>query len=229
MRTLFFSLTAILLAVAGGCGPNSDSAGRETGGGGTGGGVSLRPLSIGGSPAGIITGEPYGTDSAQSYAPAARQRQPSPYDPILAGRYQYSLPAGPVTASPVYSGFGPAGSGDAGPVFSAPDPVLADGGAIRLVPAPDVPPGNHPGDATPSQWFEIVRPGNGPLRIGRMSTTCVCVRARAPKRLIAAGERALVEVRTVSRPPVNNVVYGLYLNLLEPERLTLDVDVPVHY
>ena len=222
MRTLFFSLMVIFLA-AGGCGPNSDPAGR-----GTGGGVSLHPLSTGGSPAGTFAGVPYGMDSVRSYAPEARPRQPSPYDPILAGRYQYPLPAGSGVAAGNPALLNP-GISYAEPASPVPDPILADSGAIRLVPAPDVPSGNHPGDATPSQWFEIVRPGNGPLRIGRMSTTCVCIRARAPKRRIEAGERALVEVRTVSRPPVNNIIYGLYLNLLEPERLTLDVDVPVRY
>ncbi len=100
-------------------------------------------------------------------------------------------------------------------------------GEIRLVPAPDVPPGMHPNDAGPSQWFEIVRPGNGPLRIGRVSATCVCVGVRVPRRHIAAGERALVEARILTRPKVNNLTYGIYVNIAEPEQTVVDADVTV--
>lgn len=109
------------------------------------------------------------------------------------------------------------------PAFNPSSPI----GGIRLVPATDIPPGMHPSDAGPSQWFEIVRPGNGPLRIGRVSATCVCVGVRVPKRTFAAGERALVEVRTLSRPPANNLTYGIYVNVVEPEQKVLDADVTI--
>lgn len=98
---------------------------------------------------------------------------------------------------------------------------------IRLVPAPDVPPGIHPNDAGPSQWFEIIRPGNAAIRIGRVSATCVCVGVRVPKRHIAAGERALVEARIVSRPQVNNLTYGIYVNIAEPVQTVVDADVTI--
>lgn len=100
---------------------------------------------------------------------------------------------------------------------------------VRLVPALDVPPGNHPNDAAPSQWFEIVRPGNGPMRIGRVSATCVCVSVRVPNRYIKAGERALVEARIVSKPPVNNLTYGIYVNIAEPIQTVVDADVTITY
>ncbi|MDR1744524.1 MAG: hypothetical protein LBS30_02090 [Planctomycetota bacterium] len=100
-------------------------------------------------------------------------------------------------------------------------------GEIRLVPAPDVPPGIHPNDAGPSQWFEIIRPGNGPLRIGRVSATCVCVGVRVPNRFIAAGERALVEARILTRPKVNNLTYGIYVNIAEPAQTVVDADVTI--
>lgn len=102
-------------------------------------------------------------------------------------------------------------------------------GEYKLIPALDVPPGNHPNDFGPSQWFEVVRPGNGPVRIGRLSATCVCVGARIPKRHYAAGERILVEARMLSKPPVNNVTYGIYVNILEPVETVVDADVTLRY
>lgn len=109
--------------------------------------------------------------------------------------------------------------------FAAP----AAAGGLRLVPALDVPSSNRPNDVAPSQWFEIIRPDNGPLRIGRVSSTCVCVSVRVPKRFIAAGERALVEARIVDKPPYNNLTYGMYVNVLEPVQTMLDTDVTITY
>ena len=100
---------------------------------------------------------------------------------------------------------------------------------FKLVPALDVPPGNHPNDAGPSQWFEVVRPDNGPVRIGRMSSTCVCVGVRIPKRQYAAGERILIEARMLSKPPRNNLTYGIYVNIVEPTQTVVDADVTLRY
>lgn len=97
--------------------------------------------------------------------------------------------------------------------------------SYRLVPATDIPPGNHPNDAGPSQWYEILRPGNGPIRIGRVSSTCVCVGVRVPNRFVGAGERALIEARTLTRPPVRNLTYGIYVNIMDPDKVVLDADV----
>ncbi len=105
----------------------------------------------------------------------------------------------------------------------------ANAAGYKLVPAPDVPPGNHPNDFGPSQWFEVVRPGNGPVRIGRLSVTCTCVGARIPKRHYEAGERILVEARMLSKPAVNEVTYGLYVNILEPVETVVDADVTLRY
>ncbi len=102
-------------------------------------------------------------------------------------------------------------------------------GGLQLVPATDIPPGNHPEDAAPSQWFEILRPGNGPIRIGRVSATCVCVGVRVPKRTIAAGERALIEARTLTKPPRNNLTYGIFVSVVEPQNVMLDTDVTIRY
>ena len=158
--------------------------------------------------------------------------QPS-VSPVYSAPVQPSV--SPVYSAPIQSSVSPVYSAPA--VYSAPGavpgPSIAGvGGAassLRLILAADIPPGNHPGDFGPSQWFEIVRPDNGPLRIGRLSTTCVCIGARAPKRQISAGERALIEVRTLSRPPRGGIIYGLFVGVLEPEKLMLDADVAVRF
>ncbi|MDR2390964.1 MAG: hypothetical protein LBE84_04700 [Planctomycetota bacterium] len=239
MRAFFFIVAFVSFLPVSGCG-ETDSTSPERASLGDRRGYSLTPLSVGGGQAGDPN---YAAGSgATPMTPTDRPRMPSPYDPVLNNRWRpYSGIVGttglaPASPPPVYSA--PAEAQQEPPtIISAPMPILAAPAypipgeivALQLTPAPDIPPENRPGDATPSQWFEVLRPMDTQLRIGRLSTTCVCVRARAPKRLIPPGERALIEVRTVSRPPVNNVAYGLYVQILEPENVTLDTDVVVRY
>jgi hypothetical protein len=55
------------------------------------------------------------------------------------------------------------------------------------------------------------------------------VSARVPNRFVAAGERALIEARIVSKPPVNNLTYGIYVGVVEPVQTTLDTDVTITF
>ncbi len=147
--------------------------------------------------------------------------------PAQAGGRVGSLPAAAVPSRPAVAGRGPAapqGQGLSAGVMGPMDPK-----AIRLVPALDVPPGIHPGDAAPSQWFEVVRPGDAALQIGRLSATCTCVGVRIPKRNYAAGERVLIEARTVTKPPRNNLTYGIYVNIVQPVQTVVDADVTLSY
>ena len=86
-------------------------------------------------------------------------------------------------------------------VGAAPPTILDPANSIQFVAATDIPGQQRPGDHALSQWFEIVRPGNGPVEIGRLYTSCSCLSIEAPERNIPAGRRALVEVRIVSPPP----------------------------
>ncbi len=149
----------------------------------------------------------------------------------------YVDPTHPTTApmQPITYGGGPVVStvigGSSTPVAA---PVVGTETAMnaagyQLVPALDVQPGMRPGDAAPSQWFEVIRPDGGPVRLGRIYSTCVCVSPRIATRYINAGERALIEARIVDRPAVNNVTYGLYVQVLEPFATTLDSDITVSY
>ncbi len=159
-------------------------------------------------------------------------RVPAEYAPSTSGMamVQAAPPIAPVIVSPpsdpmpVYQMMPEV---QPGVVTSAPIGATEMAGEFRLVPAPDVPSSDRPNDAAPSQWFEIVRPGNGPIRIGRVSSSCVCVSVRVPNRFIGAGERALVEARIVSRPPMNNLTYGIFVSVLEPVNTMLDADVTI--
>lgn len=102
-------------------------------------------------------------------------------------------------------------------------------GGIRLVPARDMRPNFRPSDAAPSQWYEIIRPGNGPVQIGRVTASCVCIGVRVPKRQIAAGERAFIEARVLTRPPVSNLTYGIFVNIVDPVKTVVDADVTISY
>lgn len=167
-----------------------------------------------------LTGFSAGYGPVGSAYPAAPA--PAPQARYSGGAYPAATGTIPATYAPVPA---PAGYAPTGP---APVAAAYNASEIRLVPAPDIPPRFHPNDAGPSQWFEIVRPGNGPLRIGRVSATCVCVGVRVPNRHIAAGERALIEARIVSRPQVNNLTYGIYVNIVEPQQTVVDADVTIN-
>ena len=172
--------------------------------------------SIGYQPAGY-TGPTPGTayQSSTSYTYATTPVVYSDPAPVFAAPVSTPVYAQPYNPSPA--------------PMSVSAPIAPAAGEYRLVPALDIPPGNHPNDAGPSQWFEIVRPGNGPIRIGRVSATCVCVGVRVPNRTVAAGERALIEARTITRPPVNNLTYGMYVSVVAPVSVMLDSDVTIRF
>lgn len=148
--------------------------------------------------------------------------QTTSYPVASATTYTSTMPTSPYSSPALVPTYG---TPESVASMTSPFPVGAD--TLQLVPATDIPSGIHPNDAGPSQWFEILRPGNGPIRIGRVSSTCVCVGVRVPNRHIAAGQRALIEARTLTRPPVRNVTYGIYVNVEEPEKTVLDADVTI--
>ncbi len=159
-------------------------------------------------------------------APASTQTQPNFGAPFPLSSVQPS-PSAEQLSDVASAQSGPSVQGNAGSTLPVNTSVSYNASELRLVPAPDIPPGNHPSDAAPSQWFEIIRPGNGPIRIGRLTSTCVCVSPRVPNRFVGAGERALIEARIVSRPPANNLTYGIYVGVVEPVQATVDADVTI--
>ncbi len=172
----------------------------------------------------------YVTQTTMNYEPVVSYSQSVSYSEPIVTTATYTPPVttATTTQSAVYYPDAPPLVTTSTFTPSAPS-VPFDGAALRLVPATDIPPGNHPNDALPSQWFEIIRPGNAPIRIGRVSSTCVCVSPRVPNRLVGQGERALIEARILQRPPRNNLTYGIIVNVVEPVTQTIDSDITIRF
>lgn len=80
------------------------------------------------------------------------------------------------------------------------------------------------GDEAPAQLFEIVRPNNERISIGRLHTSCSCVQLEASKSTFEAGEPALLTLRNVRPTPPNGQGYALYVQIVSPVRATLRQD-----
>ena len=80
------------------------------------------------------------------------------------------------------------------------------------------------GDEAPAQLFEIVRPNNQPISIGRLHTSCSCVQLEAAKSTFEAGEPAILTLRNVRPTPPNGQGYALYVQIVAPVRATLRQD-----
>lgn len=91
-----------------------------------------------------------------------------------------------------------------------------------LNPVGTVPEG--PGDLAPSQLFEIVRPGNQAIQLGRLYTSCVCVALEAEKDYFAEGEHAVVRLRNVKATPSTGTMYAVYVQLKSPVSTVLRFD-----
>lgn len=79
-------------------------------------------------------------------------------------------------------------------------------------------------DLAPQQLLEIVRPGNRPFTIGRMFTSCTCVRLEADARSYGAGERAVLRLRNVVATPPSGQNYAVYVQITSPIKATLRYD-----
>ncbi|MDR0363182.1 MAG: hypothetical protein LBJ46_10950 [Planctomycetota bacterium] len=96
---------------------------------------------------------------------------------------------------------------------------------FSIAPARDPQPRQYSHDPGPTQAFEIVRPGQGPIRIGRLHTSCSCLELSAAKRDFAQGERALLELRNVKPTVGGGATYSFFVQITEPVRETLRYDV----
>lgn len=105
------------------------------------------------------------------------------------------------------------------------DAVSSQGG-IRIV-AADVPTTRYTEDYASSQVLEIIRPDDGPISVGRLIASCSCLSASMERREFAQGERALIEVRVVKKPPVEDAAYAIIVQLTEPERAAPQYDFRV--
>ncbi|MDR3210828.1 MAG: DUF1573 domain-containing protein [Planctomycetota bacterium] len=169
---------------------------------------------------GVVIGPVYSSDPSSS-TPMVGVVAWDPLNPVAAESGVAPAGGSLVSSSPNY----PVLPASTQSVITAQAGVTGLGGGYQLRPATDIPPGNHPSDAAPSQWFEIIRPGGAPLRIGRVTSACVCVGVRVPKRVIGQGERALIELRAVAKPPRWGLEYAFFVNVAEPVKETLEAGV----
>lgn len=92
----------------------------------------------------------------------------------------------------------------------------ADYEGITLAVAAAVSAPRYTEDYAPSQVLELIRPDGGPVTVGRLVTSCKCLSASIGKREFAQGERALIEVRVVKKPPVADAAYAVIVQLVSP-------------
>jgi hypothetical protein len=81
-----------------------------------------------------------------------------------------------------------------------------------------------PGDLAPPQLFEIVRPNDQAITIGRLYTSCVCVALEAEKTSFAAGEQAVLRLRNIRLSPPEGMLYAIYVQMRSPIRTILRAD-----
>lgn len=101
-------------------------------------------------------------------------------------------------------------------------PAVSNMGGISLTPV-----GTQPAsydDLAPVQLFEITKSANESISIGRMFTSCTCVRLESDKRTFGPGERAILRMRNVQATPPGGQSYALYVQLTSPTSITLRYD-----
>jgi hypothetical protein len=92
---------------------------------------------------------------------------------------------------------------------------------IRVVAAGDIQGNSYTEDYGPAQVLEIIRPDQGPITVGRLMTSCSCLRATMEKRAFGQGERAFIEVRNVRATPPDGATYLVFARLNQPYQATL--------
>ncbi|MDR0362213.1 MAG: VOC family protein [Planctomycetota bacterium] len=102
--------------------------------------------------------------------------------------------------------------------------AVAEARGFSLMPANDLSGKTYLGVLAPTQAFEIVRPDNGRVTIGRLYTSCTCVQLVSPKRNFQQGERAVLELRNVRPTPPQGQHYAIYVQITSPIRTTLRYD-----
>ncbi len=95
----------------------------------------------------------------------------------------------------------------------------------QLVPAPQAGTRFIAGDEAPAQQFELLRPINDRVTIGRIFTSCSCIQVEAPKRTYEPGERIFLTLRNVRPTPPQGQMYAFYVQVASPVRTTLRQDL----
>lgn len=102
--------------------------------------------------------------------------------------------------------------------------AVSEAGGIYLAPARGYAVQRFAGDEAQPQLFEIIRPHGEKITIGRLHTSCSCVRLEAHKTTFEQGEHAVLTLRNVRATPVNGQNYAIYVQITSPVRTTLRID-----
>lgn len=94
-----------------------------------------------------------------------------------------------------------------------------------IVPAVDVAAPVHPEDPGPTRVFELIRPYNQSVTLGRLYTSCTCIRMETDKKSYGSGERVLITVRNVQ--PTKGQTYPFYVQVNSPLSVILRHDIHV--
>lgn len=92
---------------------------------------------------------------------------------------------------------------------------------FTIVPAPDAAPVRE-GDLSAARTFEIIRPYQQSISVGRLYTSCTCIQLEIEKKNYGYGERALITLRNVQ--PTKGQDYPFYVQLNSPIRVVLRHD-----
>lgn len=95
----------------------------------------------------------------------------------------------------------------------------------QLVPAPQAGTRFIVGDEAPAQMFELVRPADDPVTLGRIFTSCSCIQVEAPKRFYEPGERIFLTLRNIRPTPPAGQMYAFYVHVTSPVSATLRQDL----
>ncbi len=106
-------------------------------------------------------------------------------------------------------------------------PAAANVSGFYIAPATDYLVTVIPGDEAAPKLFEIIRPNSEPFSIGRLLTSCSCVRLESYKTSFGPGERAFLTLRNIRPTPPTGRNYAFFVQLIAPERATLRYDVYV--
>lgn len=80
-------------------------------------------------------------------------------------------------------------------------------------------------DLASSLAFEIIRPNEDPLTLGRLHTSCSCITLETEKSSFGKGEQAIFHVRNVEPTPPEGQTYAFFIQITAPIRITLRYDV----
>ncbi len=98
-------------------------------------------------------------------------------------------------------------------------------GGYTIIPATDIPLSGYTEDHAPPQVFEIVRPGMGPLTVGRLVSSCGCLLVTMEKKNFAQGERAVILVRNIKPTVEGGATYAFFVQIEQPVKQALQYDI----